>query len=265
MTNYNNAAYTRGAVQSLAKSPHWSDCEIVIVDNSSAAEDVRELERLKQEYPRIHVTLNELNVGYFRGLNTGIRYLREHYQGLDVIVVGNNDLVFPRDFVDAVLANAVLLERCWVIAPDIITLDGVHQNPHVLAGISKSRKLIYDLYYASYLLAISIRWIARVTRRFTRRTDSDAHRVAGPINQGYGACYILCPQFFRHFEELWAPTFLMGEEYFLSKQLLDKGQQVYYEPSIQVQHYDHASTDMMPNRKMWLITREAHRIYREFE
>lgn len=265
MTNYNNASYTRGAVESLAKSPRWSQCDVVIVDNASAAEDVSGLERLKQEYPQIHLVLNKVNVGYFPGLNVGIRYLRERFPGLDLIIVGNNDLVFPPDFIDTVWATEPLMERYFVIAPDLITLDGVHQNPHVIKAISKPRQIIYDLYYANYSLALAIRWFARVTRRFTRRSDSDSHRIAGPIHMGIGACYILGPQFFRHFKELWAPTFLMGEEFFLSKQLRDQGQQVYYEPLIQVQHHDHATVHKVPNRQMWQVSREAHKVYRQHE
>ena len=265
MTNFNNASFTRGAVESLAISPHWPACEVVIVDNSSAVEDVAELKRLKQEYPQIHLVLNELNVGYFRGLNVGIRYLRVQFPRIDLMVVGNNDLVFPREFVDALRANAALLERYWVISPDVVTLNGVHQNPHVITAISRPRKLVYDLYYASYPFALLIRWLARVTRRFTRRADSDSHKIAGPIHMGFGACYILGPHFFRHFAELWAPSFLMGEESFLSKQLRDKGQQLYYEPSIQVQHHDHASIDKVPNRQMWLVSRDARKLYRQYE
>jgi GT2 family glycosyltransferase len=252
-------------VESLVKSPHWADCEVVIVDNRSAAEDVAELMLRKQDHPRMHLVLNEANLGYFRGLNTGIRYLREHFPGLDLMMIGNNDLVFPREFVDSVRAIMPLLESQGVISPDIVTLDGVHQNPHVIAEISRTRRLIYDLYYASYPLALAIRWFARATHRFTRRSDSDSHRIAGPIHMGYGACYLLGPQFFRHFEELWAPTFLMGEEAFLSKQLRDKGLKVYYEPSVQVQHYDHASVNKLPSRQMWLVSREAHKVYRQYE
>jgi len=265
MTNYNNASFTRGAIESLVKSPNWSKCEVVVVDNRSAQEDVEQLERLKQEHPRMHLVLNPVNSGYFPGLNTGIRYLREQFPDLDLIVVGNNDLVFPPDFIDSIAACAPLLERYWVISPNLVTLDGVHQNPHVIRAISRSRNLIYDIYYASYPLALAIRWFAKVTRRFTRRSDTDSHRVAGPIHMGYGACYILGPLFFRNFEQLWAPTFLMGEEFFLSKQLRDKGQQIYYEPSIQLQHYDHASVDKLPSRQMWLVSRDAHKMYRKFK
>jgi GT2 family glycosyltransferase len=265
MTNYNNASFTRGAIESLVKSPHWAQCEVVVVDNRSAKEDVAHLERLKQEHPRMHLVLNRENAGYFPGLNTGIRYLRGHFPDLDLIVVGNNDLVFPPNFIDSIAASAPLLERYWVISPDIITLDGVHQNPHVLHAVSRPRRLIYDIYYSSYPLALAIRWFARITRPFTRRSDTDFHKVAGPIHMGIGACYILGPHFFKHFEELWAPTFLMGEEFFLSKQLRDHGQQIYYEPLIKVQHHDHASVDKVPSRQMWLVSREAHKVYRQYE
>jgi len=265
MTNYNNASFTRGAIESLVKSPHWSECEVVVVDNCSATEDVEHLERLKQEHPGMHLILNSVNTGYFPGLNTGIRYLRQNFPDLSPIVVGNNDLVFPPDFLDSIAACKPLLDRYWVISPDVFTLDGVHQNPHVLRAVSRPRRLIYDIYYASYPLALAIRWCARVTRRFTRRSDTDSHGVAGPIHMGIGACYILGPLFFRHFKELWAPTFLMGEEFFLSKQLSDHGQQIYYEPLIKVQHHDHASVDKVPSRQMWLVSREAHKVYRQYE
>jgi GT2 family glycosyltransferase len=265
MTNYNNASFTRGAVESLATSPRWSECHVVIVDNNSTAEDVDALRQLQAEHPRIHLVLNKSNLGYFPGLNIGLRFLRGRDPGLDLIVVGNNDLVFPPDFVDSLWASAGLLEQHWVISPNLITLDGVHQNPHVIKAISRPRQAIYDLYFASYPLALAIRWIARITRRFTSRTDTRAHGTAGPIYMGYGACYILGPQFFRNFSELWAPVFLMGEEFFLTKQLRDRGQQIYYEPSIRVQHYDHASTDKLPSRQMWLVARESHRVCRRYE
>lgn len=265
MTNYNNAVYTRGAVESLVKSPQWTQCEVVVVDNNSQPIDVAALERLKNEYPRIHLVLNDENIGYFPGLNVGIRYLRERYADLGVMVVGNNDLVFPQDVVESLWAISPLLECHAVVSPALVTLDGVHQNPHVVSAISKSRQLVYDIYFASYPLALMIRWIAKITRPFTRRRDSDAHRNARLIHMGYGACYILGPRFFRQFTELWAPTFLMGEEFFLSKQLRDRGQQIYYEPSITIQHYDHASTDKLPSRQMWLVARASHKVYRQYE
>src|ERR1700676_135036 len=102
-----------------------------------------------------------------------------------------------------------------VICPDIVTLDGIHQNPHVIERISRIRELVYDIYYSYYYVALLIRRLASLTARFTDRTDETEWSVRRLIYQGHGACYVLGPAFFRNCAELWAPTFLMGEEFFL--------------------------------------------------
>jgi GT2 family glycosyltransferase len=63
---------------------------------------------------------------------------------------------------------------------------------------------------------------------------------------------------------LWAPTFLMYEEFFLSKQLADKGYKIFYEPSIKVIHLTHATTNNLPSKTKWLIARDSHKIYRKY-
>jgi GT2 family glycosyltransferase len=263
-TNYNNSSFSREAVRSIVANRGSENFQLVIVDNASESGEVDDLRRLKEEFPSVHLILNRDNVGYFRGLNVGISFLRERYADIDHLVIGNNDLVFPPTFADALCGARDLFGKYAVICPDLLTLDGVHQNPHVVADIGKMRELIYDLYFSSYALALAIGFVARVTRRVTERKDYGQHQVARTIYQGYGACYILGPLFFEHFKDLWAPTFLMGEEFFLSKQLRDKGQELYYEPTILVRHHDHASIGNVPGKKMWRISRDSHRVYRKY-
>src|SRR5256885_1068267 len=82
----------------------------------------------------------------------------------------------------------------------------VYQNPHVLYPISRIRKLIWDLYFLSYGTAVLIKHATRITRRFSIREenalDGELYKTPGPIEQGYGACYVLGPVFFRHFSRL---------------------------------------------------------------
>jgi GT2 family glycosyltransferase len=261
-TNFNNTRFTRDAVESFLKGGH--DSQIVVVDNRSDDHNRQMLKELGAAFSNVDLLFNDENVGYFPGLNVGLKHLRQRYPGIDYIVAGNNDLVFPSDFSLRLRENSQHLQSHAVISPDIITVDGVHQNPHVIAAISKRRELIYDLYYSSYVLARIIGKVAKLTRALTDRSDEQRWQIAGPIYQGHGACYILTPTFFRHFEELWAPSFLMGEEFFLSKQLSDKGMQVYYEPAIQVVHHLHASVGKIPSKKIWEISRQAHKTYRKY-
>lgn len=263
-TNYNNSHYTVDAVRSLIKSADERfKLRIIIVDNKSNAESVAQLQELKAEFACVDLVLNSENVGYFKGLNCGIRYLRNNYQNACYAAIGNNDLIFPSGFCDALYEQRALFDKYAVVSPDIITLDGEHQNPHVVEKISRARELVYDLYYSNYTLALAIRWFARVTRRFSDRQDEQQHDKAQEIYQGHGSCYLIGPNFFKNFNELWAPSFMMGEEYFLSKQLSDAGMKTYYTPTIKLRHCCNGSLASLPSRKSWEFGRDAHKIYRK--
>jgi GT2 family glycosyltransferase len=262
-TNYNNSIYTRNVVKSILTGSIVVDCYIVIVDNNSENDDIISLNSIASDYPEISIIFNNENVGYFKGLNIGIEYLRNFHPDCEYIVVGNNDLIFPQDFqlkIKSIIHNFSLYP---VISPNLITIDGVHQNPHVLKSVSKLREFVYDIYFTNYYFSIVIYFLAKLSKNITERTDYKAHHIAGVISQGYGACYILGPIFFQRFKFLWAPSFLMGEELFLSMQLMKEGFKIYYEPTVIVNHHDHATMGKLPGKKLWLLTRDSHRIYKK--
>lgn len=262
-TNFNNAHFTVAAVETLNRNGIPPDV-IVVVDNQSAAADVEILRTLATTHPTVTLVLNDENVGYFRGLNIGIAKARELDSELDCLVVGNNDLEFPADFGNLLAGALPDLAGYPVISPNVVTMDGMPQNPHVVSGISRTRELVYDLYYSNYQIAKLIQFGARLTHRFTDRTDEQAHDVAQFIYQGHGSCYILTRRFFELFDALWAPTFLAGEEYFLTRQLSDKGERIYYDPRIKLRHHCNGSIQYIPARKFWGLAREAHRVYRRY-
>lgn len=261
-TNYNNSAFTVAAVKSLRKA-QGHRIRVVVVDNASRSEEVDILRRLSADDPDVQLIANPQNVGYFRGLNIGIKASRSLHPDIDWMVVGNNDLEFPADFCDKLERQMESFRSHSVISPDVVTLDGEHQNPHVIQKISPVREIFYDLCYANYQLGRLIYKLAKMFPRATRRGDEDQWQIARPIYQGHGCCYLLTPRFFENFEALWAPTFLMSEELFLSHQLKEKGEQVYYSPAISVVHHWHGALQSIPNRKRWEMARDAHRVYRK--
>jgi GT2 family glycosyltransferase len=267
-TNYNNASYTRAAIASLRDGSRWEDVRVIVVDNKSGAGDVAELEAMRGEFPEVELILNPENIGYFPGLNVGIQHLRAKFPEVEHVVIGNNDLVFPGTFIETLQRHREVLDTWAVIAPDLVTLDGVHQNPHVVHPIGRLRKLIWDLHFASYRSAVLILRTARITRRFTVRPEltpkNELFKTSGPIRMGFGAAYVLGPVFFRHFSRLCAPTFMMQEEFFLSEQLNSIGQLPYYDSRFVIYHHDHATTDRLPGRLHWQISRDAHRVYKHY-
>jgi GT2 family glycosyltransferase len=260
--NFNNTRFTESALQSLADSDA-AQHPVIVVDNASKSSDRDGLISLQRRYPQLTIIWSDKNIGYFPALNLGIKKARSVHPKMDAYVIGNNDLLFPSNLVSQISQIQSLLQKYPVVSPDIVTMDGEHQNPHVIAGISPFRERIYDLYHSSYFLAKVIIKVASWTKRFTDRDDESHHDVAQEINQGYGACYILSPKFFELFEELWAPSFLMYEEFFLSQQLAKRGYQVYYDPTVQVKHFCHASTGQLPSKLRWEYSRDAHKLYRQ--
>lgn len=261
-TNYNNTEKTIAAIDSLvANTDHKYRC--IVVDNQSWPEEAVRLQQFAVSRPGVEAIFNKQNIGYFAGLNVGLDHLLRTGSDFVHAVVGNNDLIFPPDFADTVSRNAVRFETHPIVSPSIITVDGEYQNPHVFKGISPFREHMYDLYYSNYQLALLIKLLARHTQPLTRRGDEKHYDKGGEIAQGHGSCYLLGPRFFAEFGRLWAPTFLFGEEFFLSKQLAEKGCKIYYEPSIAVTHVSHASVSQLPSRRHWDLMRQSHRVYRQ--
>lgn len=263
VTNYNNTDFTNSMINSIIDAGFKFN--MVVVDNSSGIVEQNKLDLLDVgEGNSLKVIKNSENVGYFEGLNIGIRYAKKNFTDSKYMVIGNNDLILSKDFAKQMADSYEILEKYPVVSPNIRMLDGSPQNPHVVKCISKKREFIYDVYHSSYFLAGLIVRLAKLTHRFTDRKDEQQHAVAQEIHQGYGACYILTPKFFEHFEELWAPTFLMYEEFFLAKQLEEKGYKTYYEPRIMVTHHCHASTGTLPGKFRWQLSRDAHKEYRKY-
>jgi GT2 family glycosyltransferase len=262
-TSYNNSAFTVTAVETLLKN-QGHDIRIYVVDNASREEEVDILHQLSRNHPSVRLIASPVNVGYFAGLNLGIKAARAEDGACEWMIVGNNDLEFPESFCITVEQRASEYTAHSVISPDVVTLDGHHQNPHVIAGISPIREVFYDLYYSNYHLGLLIYKLAKIFPNATRRGDEDHWKTARLIHQGHGSVYLLTPKFFSQFEELWSPSFMMSEEFFLAVQLKRVGEQVFYSPVIRVVHHWHGSLQDVPSRRRWSMARDAHRESRKY-
>ena len=260
-TNYNNYQHTINITKSIHLFSNL--IPIIIVDNNSNEKNILELKTLEETYSNIKVIYNTINYGYFKGLNIGIEYVLNNID-FDILVIGNNDLLFTETFLEDIYKSNDIFEKYAVIAPNIITLDNECQNPHVLNEISYFRHLAYDLYYLNYSLSKFINFISFKFKNILKRKDYLHSNTPKVIYQGYGACYLLGPLFFKYYNQLFAPTFLMGEEFFLAYQLKLQNLDLFYEPTIKVYHQDHASTGLIESKKFWKISKESHKIYKKY-
>jgi GT2 family glycosyltransferase len=268
--NFNGAEHTANYLKSLAKMsiPQGDAVEAIIVDNNSADDDLERVKRAIDQTPGARLVALDHNPGYFKGLNEGIAAC--HRDEHTMLIVGNNDLIFDTQFVSN-LKNIEFDDDVMVIAPDVTTLDGRRQNPHVLHRVSTLAKIKARIYYSNYYVARAGKLVSDAARSLTRALlpkSSTQKCSAAPgqmrIKRGIGACYVLTPNFFRHYQRLDDRVFLWGEEALLSHQIDIVNGSTLYSPSIKVIHCESASVGSMGNRNRYEIVRSSYRIYREY-
>ena len=259
--NYNTSAETKKYISNVKSLALAEQALIIIVENSPGEEDFNELDlHIDQNYAddKNVVLLRRENNGYFQALNEGIRYAAK--KGISQIfhVVGNNDITFQKDFIVYML-KADLDEKTLVLAPDVVSNEGFHENPHVLYPMGLGRKLKYDLYFSHYKIGNLLTRRKSTERKFK---PYDPNRKV--IHMGIGALYVLTPNFFRYFSELWEEVFLYGEEAVLAGQLSTVQGKTMYEPSLVCFHNESSSTSQMTSKRIYQLMQRSYRTYRKY-
>lgn len=93
--NYNGEQYLRGCLDSLMEQTMGS-VPVIVVDNGSKDGS---LQILQEEYPQIHLVALEMNYGFCRAVNEGIRAAQTEY-----VILLNNDVRVAPDFAEMLTA-----------------------------------------------------------------------------------------------------------------------------------------------------------------
>lgn len=235
---------------------------VIIVDNSPTEGShtiIKNYIEEKESHSRVKL-LRRNNKGYFQGLNDGIIYAQNELQIQNTFyIVGNNDIIFREDFVEN-LYKIELQEKDLVLAPDIITTEGSHENPHVIERMGFLRKLKYKLYFSHFQVAKLMSKIKNPNQRPMKPYDPQRKK----IYMGIGALYVLTPQFFNHFEKLTEEVFLYGEEAVFAGQISSVDGNIIYEPALVCYHNESSTTSRMDNRNKYEIIRKSYKIYKKY-
>jgi GT2 family glycosyltransferase len=259
--NFNNFIYSKKLCDSLilqrGKDSQFSiDC--LIVDNSTDEQDSLALSEFACERPWINYLRAPKNLGYFGGLNYGLE--NAPIDIYSYVVIGNNDLTYEESFCQE-LCRANYGRNIYAVCPDVITKDGVHQNPHVAKRMGLWWRLQLDIYFLHYYFA----WILLAILRVARPTKSSPPQppTQCEIHMGIGACYVLTRAFFAKFRRLDYPHFLYGEEAYFSDQIHSSFGVLLFDPVLRVHHAESATLSKMPRRMAYEFARAGYPSYRK--
>lgn len=219
---------------------------IVIVDNGSPNDSYTQLQQAFDAHPQVTLLQSKENLGFARGNNLGFAYAKNQLQA-DFIVMLNNDTILSQKDFNEILVDKFTQTNYGVLGPDIVTADGLHQNPgnkqswslRELQRMRLKRRIRNFLTWFGLDAAIT-RFIERhkeIYRKTTLQGDVE-HTIL------HGACWIFSPAFISRFDGLCPDTFLYMEEDILKLQADRYGFAMRYTDALQIFHKEDIATNM---------------------
>ncbi len=277
--NYMTIEAPKEMIGSLKKI--YPNVRTLIADNGSPENVIEELEKFCGQLKNTNVLQLGYNYGYSKGMNAGIKKLRE--EGYEYICCSISHILIKENDLLESLKNSLDKKNAAVAGPRIITTSGKEENPFRIKRPSPSQaKKTYDK-YGSPLRSIKalkkklfnnlkekvrpdnslflIKPLKKLVRFLfaeqkvinnmgnDKRRDQHSHEYY--VYSLHGSIIMFGPQFFQHYEGFDETTFLYNDEYIISEMLLAKNLKAVYNPKCRVVHREDITS-----RLVWKDKRE---------
>lgn len=246
---------TTRCIESIKDVLTYGNYYMVVVDNGSNNGSGKELAKRYADHDIVKVICLEKNLGFSMGNNVGYVYAREQLHSEFIIVINNDTEMIQEDFVQR--AMKYFDETAYyILGPDIINLDGIHQSPqrnHVITKTEAGKWYIKRKLFSIYLhihKKLRLPYDFFILRKYIHHDNDRKARLLTNIAQEnvelQGACFIFSPVYIEKngiaFEEL---TFMYGEETLLSLRCARNKWKIVYNPALKIRHAEKMVTGMI--------------------
>jgi len=237
--SYNDSSRLESGIRSILQLIKYADFQIVIVDNASEKQSVKDyLQKLNGD-KNIHVIRNDKNLGYAKAVNQGISFLRSNGNPQFVIVM-NQDIQILTDNLEEILGIMEKEDRWGICGPRLFNADGTIQNSgYAFPSIHKKIAQFFGLQKLGFtVLKFFPRSIPALIPRFASSFLMNYADVNDPIEIPWlqGAFLIIKGAVFEDtmgFDENFR---FYAEDMDFCKRAKDKGWKSYCFPELHVLH-----------------------------
>lgn len=247
--HYQNIDVTIDSVEHLKKLQKIEKHNIIIVDNASPNKSGKVLSDMYRDDENIICLQSDKNGGFAYGNNMGYDYARNNVHA-DIIVAMNSDVnIEDSMFIINLLNYADIHSETCIIAPDIVTKNGFHQNPYLQNAISTKtqKKIILKKQIGRCLYSMPVIGKILIHRKsVTEFQPYHREKVVSSVKDivPHGACVIYMPKWvYTETGAFIEGTFLFVEEELLFDYCDFKKYDIIYEPQFTVFHMEDASQD----------------------
>lgn len=230
--------------------------EILITDNGSKETSL--LQDVESKYANVILVKSTHNLGYFGAANLGLtHYLKQHKDYPQAIIICNTDIKLAEDFF-SVLQNKLTNPNFDILGPSIYsTFLKCYQNPYITNRISKDKLNFLHFISSSYFL-YCLFTVYHVLK--TKIKGSITNKVITPSKTYaiHGSFLIFNKRFFTKGGTINYPAILFGEEIFIAEQALKLNLNIFYEPTLQVEHNEHATTGVFKSKQTVSLLHQSY-------
>lgn len=221
-------------------------CVAVVFNEKNSDDSFFHLKRELQNYENIFLLETHANLGYARGCNKGIDFLRINKKCDFVIAMNNDILIQQKDFITRLLS---LYEKYHyaIAGPEILDLNGSITPNYPIKNYNIFRlyvgkiaigiRYIASFFHADLLVShiLKLRHNAKTKMEHTNRDILDT-----PL---HGCLLIFSPEYFKQYNGFCEATFLYLEEDILFVRCQKRSLRMIYSPLLQIIHIGGSSTN----------------------
>ena len=261
--HYNTIKETNDLVLSIKNRIDTQNYRIVIVDNFSPNNSGEILQEQYKYDESVEVVLLQDNIGFARGNNKGIDFIRSRFDS-DYICCMNNDTLLIQNNFTRLIKKEYLKSNAAVIGPlgylknnflqkSRYRLDSIENyrkeletykciiegKPHKSKFVRQMQEKHIILYKVLRRIKKNVKIISNQIIQLFRKTDVVLH----------GSCLIFTRSFFEKLSGFNPNTFLYREEELLYISLKKNNLLSVYTPNIKIKHFEDAATNSLNKTK----------------
>lgn len=238
--HYKNIKDTLECIESIEKLK-FTNYKIVVVENGSLDSST---EKLKDIQGNVDVVFNNINYGFAKGNNSGIRYARDKYNPKFYVVI-NNDIIINQETLFEEIYKMEEVYEFDVLGPKIMSRNNINQNPNYLV-LYKNIDIIRHIIKLIIIELLIVTGLYNLVKKFNKsnksvfkKTNNETVLVGVPL---HGAALIFSSRYVKKYDEPFdESTFLYGEEEFLYYRKVRDNLKFIYTPDITVYHKEDAA------------------------
>lgn len=231
---------------------------INVIDNASFNDSYYLIKEKYKNNQRIRFVRNKTNLGFARGNNIGYRIAKNKDIADFVVILNSDTIVNDRLFLEKV-EKSFVENQFYVMGPDIITINGIHQNPiESNFDYKKCKKLIRNATIMYLCEALGINALRRKIFKSRSVQNQCMKKKRSKVNAAlHGAFLIYSSLYVNESDYAFYPkTYLYMEENILHYLCMVNGYKTYYDNSIEVLHKEDVSSKILlkNSRKRMMFT-----------